>query len=250
MPLAACHIHSNWSYDGKWSLSALATEFERRGYRILMITDHDLGFSESRHRQHREACLQASSERILVLPGIEYSDAANLIHVLVWGPVPFLGQRVPTLEILKSVKDANGVAVLAHPSRREAWRFVEHTWVDYLLGVEVWNRKTDGWAPSSAAPRLFQGESIAAFVGMDFHDLNQFFPLSMAIETPDALVNEDVVLESLRGGRCYACAFGVPLDRDWCRRTFPALKAAEWSRRFLARIYKRFLKRAVPLSCS
>src|ERR1700751_908953 len=135
MPLAACHIHSNWSYDGKWSLSALASEFERRGYRILMITDHDLGFSESRYLQHREACLDASSERMLVLQGIEYSDAANLVHVLVWGPVPFLGQGVPTLEILKAVKASNGVAVLAHPSRREAWRFVEQTWVGYLLGV-------------------------------------------------------------------------------------------------------------------
>lgn len=165
MPAAACHIHSDWSYDGKWSLSALANEFERKGYRILMITDHDRGFNDSRHRQHREACLEASSERVLILPGIEYSDAANMVHVLVWGPVPFLGQGKPTLEILKDVKASNGVAVLAHPSRREACRLVERAWGEYLLGIEIWNRKTDGWAPSSAASRLLEGASVVPFVG-------------------------------------------------------------------------------------
>jgi hypothetical protein len=244
---AACHIHSDWSYDGKWSLSELAAHFGRRGYRILMITDHDRGFSVARHRRHREACVEASSERVLVLPGIEYSDPANIVHVLVWGPVPFLGQGVPTLEILKAVTAANGVAVLAHPSRREAWRIVEHAWLDYLLGIEAWNRKTDGWAPSSAALRLIEGASVVPFVGTDFHDRKQLFPLTMEVNTPYSLVDEDSVLESLRRRRCCARAFGVPLNRTFYRRAIPALKAAESSRRFLARMYKRFLKRAAPL---
>jgi hypothetical protein len=247
MPSAACHIHSDWSYDGKWSLSALAAEFDRRGYRILMITDHDRGFSELRHRQHREACVEASSERVLVLPGIEYSDPTNMVHVLVWGPVTFLGEGVPTLDILEAVKATNGVAVLAHPSRREAWRLVERAWADYLLGIEVWNRKTDGWAPSSAALRLVERTSVVPFVGMDFHDRKQLFPLTMQIDVPSSMIDEDTVLESLRRRRCCACAFGVPLNRTFCRRAIPALKTAESSRRFLARMYKRFLKRAVPL---
>src|SRR5215831_6285061 len=199
MPVAACHIHSNWSYDGKWSLSALAAEFARRGYRILMTAEHDRGFSESRQRQHREACMEASSDRLLVLPGIEYSDAANMVHVLVWGPVPFLGERVPTLEVLKAVHKSNGVAVLAHPSRREIWRLVEgeDEWVNHFLGIEVWNRKTDGWAPSRAALRLIAGSSAVPFVSLDFHDRNQFFPLAMEIDTFPSSINEESVLASL-----------------------------------------------------
>src|SRR5687767_13151947 len=116
MVTAACHIHSNWSYDGKWTLPELAGEFSQRGYRVLMVTDHDKGFTESRRIEHREACAQASSDNILLVPGIEYSDAQNVVHILVWGPVPFLGEGLPTLELLKAVKAAGGLAVMAHPS--------------------------------------------------------------------------------------------------------------------------------------
>src|SRR5262245_42830319 len=119
---AACHVHSSWSYDGSWSLEALASAFFERGYRILMITEHDRGFTESRRLEHREACAHASSEDIMLLPGIEYSDSTNTVHVLVWGHVPFLGEGLPTDALLKSVKASNGVAVLAHPSRRDAWK--------------------------------------------------------------------------------------------------------------------------------
>jgi hypothetical protein len=247
MHSAACHIHSDWSYDGKWSISALAAEFERRGHRILMITDHDRGFSESRHRQHREACVEASSERLLVLPGMEYSDAANVVHILVWGPVPFLGEGLPTLDILKAAEASNGVAVLAHPSRREAWRLVEHEWVNYLLGIELWNRKTDGWAPSSAASQLIERTSVVPFVGMDFHDRNQLFPLAMEINTSDSPLDEDSVLDSLRARRCSAHAFGVPFNKNFYPGAILALKVAESGRRCTARLCKRFLSRAVLL---
>jgi hypothetical protein len=210
-----------------------------------MITDHDRGFDERRHRQHRLACLEASSELILVLPGIEYSDAANMVHVLVWGPVPFLGEGVPTLDVLKAVKASNGVAVLAHPSRRGAWRLVEHAWAGYLLGIEVWNRKTDGWAPSSDASRLIEGASVIPFVGMDFHDRNQLFPLAMEIDILHAPLDEDSVLEALRARRCCARAFEVPLDRGFYPGAVLALNAAESSRRYLARMYKWFRNRPV-----
>jgi hypothetical protein len=243
---AACHIHSDWSYDGKWSLPALAAEFEGRGYRILMITDHDRGFSAARHGEHRAACVEASSERMLVLPGMEYSDAANMVHILVWGPVPFLGEGVPTLEVLKAVRESNGVAVLAHPSRREAWKLVEHSWMNYLLGIEVWNRKTDGWAPSRAASQLIEGASVVPFVGLDFHDRNQQFPLTMEIDTFGLPLDENLVVESLRQRRCRPRALGVDLNRRFYRGALPALNAAESGRRFLAQTNKRLRKRPQP----
>jgi hypothetical protein len=189
--------------------------------------------------------MEASSERMLILPGIEYSDAANMVHVLVWGPVPFLGEGIPTIDILKGVKASNGVAVLAHPSRREAWRLVECAWGEYLLGIEIWNRKTDGWAPSTAASRLVERASVVPFVGMDFHDLNQLFPLTMEVDTFQSPVDEDSVLASLRERRCHARALGMSLGEGFYRRTVPALKVAETGRRFLGRVYRRFIKRTV-----
>ena len=126
--LAACHVHSSWSYDGSWSLKDLAARFAARGCRVLMMTEHDRGFTASRYEQYREACAHATSSEILVLPGIEYSDRDNRIHVLAWGSGTFLGEGLPTGEMLEAVRATEGVAVFAHPGRKAAWKFFEPQW--------------------------------------------------------------------------------------------------------------------------
>lgn len=239
---AACHVHSNWSYDGSWSLEALAAEFARRGYRVVMVTEHDRGFTESRQLRHREACAQASSEKILVLPGIEYSDASNLVHILVWGPVPFLGEGLPTSALLNAVKTSNGVAVLAHPSRRGAWKSFDPAWAENLLGIELWNRKTDGWAPSRQAAPLLKSTGVLPFVGMDFHEQRHLFPLTMMLEL-SLPVSEHSVLDCLRSRHCCAHAFGVPAAGLFLSMSSVVLNSAEWSRRILARCYRQLMAR-------
>jgi hypothetical protein len=233
--IAACHVHSKWSYDGSWSLEALSTKFSRQRCRVLMMTEHDRGFTAARLNQYREACAQASSSEILVVPGIEYSDAANRVHVLVWGPVPFLGEGLPTSEMLNAVHAAGGLAVLAHPSRRDAWRSFNPCWTDRLLGIETWNRKYDGWAPSKTAPALINTAAAIPFVGLDFHTQRQSFPLAMALEM-DEIVTEETVLNCLRSRRCHPRAFGLPLSESWVRRVLPVLGMAERSRRMVASI--------------
>ena len=236
--MAACHIHSSWSYDGKWSLEALAADFGRRGYRILMMSEHDRGFTESHRLEYREACARASSDKILVLPGIEYSDASNIVHALVWGPVPFLGEGLPTGAVLEAARSANGIAVLAHPSRRDAWRCYDSTWANGIVGIELWNRKFDGWAPSQDASQLLNRTGALAFVGMDFHDRRQSLPLSMALDV-QGHVTEELVLDCLRSRRCHASAFGIQLNENLLSGALPLLKAAERSRSALASIYRR-----------
>lgn len=247
MVSAAFHIHSNWSYDGQWTLPELARAFSRRGYRILMVADHDRGFTEARRRQHRDACAQASSESILLIPGIEYSDAQNTVHVLVWGSVPFLGEGLSTLELLKAARAAGGLAVLAHPSRRQAWRVFDPAWSEYLLGIEVWNRKADGWAPSTAAQRLLEGTSLIPFVSLDFHAKNQMFPLSMALEI-SSTISEASILECLRGGACHAMAFSRPAREVLGGWPGFALQPAERLRRKGALAYRWLRGMAHPSS--
>jgi hypothetical protein len=236
--LAACHVHSKWSYDGSWSLEALRVRFGRHGYRVLMMTEHDRGFTAARLDEYREACSQASSNKILVLPGIEYSEATNRVHVLVWGPVPFLGEGLPTTEMLEGVKAANGLAVLAHPSRRDAWKSFEPSWADRLLGIEVWNRKYDGWAPSQIAPALVQMAGAISFVGLDFHTLRQSFPLAMALDVHGE-VSEETVLDSLRSRRCSARVFRLSLNQNMVHKALPVLNMAERSRKMGALLVKR-----------
>jgi len=237
---AACHIHSEWSYDGKWPLRKLVAEFGRRGYRVLLLTEHDRGFTEARLLEYREACAQVSSHDVLVVPGIEYSDPDNIVHILVWGRVPFLGEGLPTADVLRRAKAANGIAVLAHPSRREAWKFYDDSWSNTLLGIELWNRKSDGWAPSSDSMVLLQRTSLLPFVGIDFHTQRQFFPLATELEL-QAPITEESVLDCFACGRCRSTAFGLSLGRsgfDGWQAT--ALYAAEHCRRSVATVRRLF----------
>jgi hypothetical protein len=206
----ACHVHSEWSYDGTWKLPALANAFARRGYRVVMMTEHDRGFNAARWAEYKAACQAASSEKILIVPGIEYSDSANTIHILAWGPLPFLGEGLSTSDLLAAVKQHSGVAVLAHPSRREAWRLFDDSWSRNLLGIEMWNRKTDGWAPSREARQLQKDTRLLQFAGLDFHTWRQFFPLSMQITTSGG-INEAALTEALAAGRARPYAFKTPL---------------------------------------
>jgi hypothetical protein len=236
---AASHIHSEWSYDGKWSLPTLAAEFGRRRYHVLLTTEHDRGFSQARMLEYREACAKASTERVLIVPGIEYGDADNIVHILVWGSIPFLGEALPTVELLDKVKAAGGFAVLAHPSRKDAWKRFDPQWASNLLGIEIWNRKTDGWAPSNTAIRLTRGTSLLPFVGLDFHTRRQFFPLATELKI-DSPVTETSVLECFRSGRCRPMALGVSvqefLPRGW---RHSGVQAAEFGRRAAALAFRK-----------
>jgi hypothetical protein len=236
---AACHVHSSWSYDGSWSLENLALAFGRRGCRVVMMTEHDLGFSADRFAEYREACARATSEHVFVMPGIEYSDVDNRVHLLVWG-VPFLGEGLKTEAVLDAAAHHGGVAVLAHPTRKAAWECFRPAWADRLLGIETWNRKYDGWAPSEKAADLLNGAQLVPFVGLDFHTKRQFFPLEMVLDL-DVPVNEAAVLDCLRGRRCAARAFGLPLEARRFQMRLPVLQVAERGRRQLAAI-KRYSK--------
>ena len=236
--LAVCHVHSNWSYDGSWSLSELVDKVRRSGCRVLMMTEHDRGFTAERFSEYRRVCANASSEDILVVPGIEYSDSANRVHVLTWGPVPFLGEGLVTEELLKSVKGAGGVAVMAHPSRKKAWECFASEWDGQLLGVEVLNRKYDGWAPSQTASDLISRIDAVPFVGLDFHTQRQSFPLGMVLDLGET-ISEETVIACLHARRCVPYVFGAPLDRNLIHRALPVMRAAEQSRRVAAKMARR-----------
>src|SRR6185295_15165799 len=109
------------------------------------------------------ACARISTSEMLVVPGIEYSDPDNRLHVLVWGPAPFLRAGLPTATLLEAVEPTVSLAVLAHPSRRDAWRCFDPRWAERLLGIEAWNRKYDGWAPSRTATRLLHTTRLIPF---------------------------------------------------------------------------------------
>ena len=94
---AAPHVHSEWSYDAEWRLADLVAAFRERKYDAILTAEHDRGFDDDRWDAYREACAAASTDEVLMVPGMEYEDAESLVHIPVWGEaLAFLGAARPT----------------------------------------------------------------------------------------------------------------------------------------------------------
>lgn len=201
---AAFHVHSEWSYDAAIPLQEIAELFRGKGCEAVFMCEHDRGFSKERLQTYIAACREASVEGgPLLVPGIEYACPQDRVHVPVWGPVPFLGEGVPTLELLRSVAAHGGASVLAHPVRRDAWQLFEREWLELSSGIEIWTRKWDGWAPNRRACQMAAEAGLVGVGALDLHRAYQMFPLSMQLELEGALSIEACV-DALREGRCRA----------------------------------------------
>jgi hypothetical protein len=207
---AAFHVHSEWSYDAELPLREIAALFRRERCDAVFMCEHDRGFSAERLHEYRDACREASEGGPLLVPGIEYADPEDRVHVPVWGPVPFLGEGVPTSELLRDVAGHGGVGVLAHPVRRDAWMTFEPQWLALSAGIEIWTRKWDGWAPNPRACRLAADAGLVGVGALDLHRPGQTFPLAMELELDSPLSVESCV-EAVRRRRCRATLHGRPV---------------------------------------
>lgn len=233
------HCHSVWSYDGSWTLPDLSAFFRRRGYDAMMMSEHDTGFDPGSWPRFVEECAAASEAGgCRLFPGIEYSSPDNAIHILTWGLDRFLAEHRPVEETLNRVAEGGGVAVYAHPARREAWRLFEPSWTPLLSGVEIWNRKTDGVAPGAVAERLAKESGLSPTFGIDFHVRRHYWPLSHRIA-----VGEDWqadIVRAIRAGGLDTRVFGrrARVGADG-RLSAPVSRAAEVARRGLRAVRKR-----------
>lgn len=237
---AAVHIHSDWSHDGTWPLSRLASFFRRVGCRLVLTAEHAESFDSDRWGKYRQACRAASGREIIIVPGMEYSDPSNTLHVLVWGDnMPFLGPVQDIERLLNRVSELRGSAVLAHPSRKDAWQRFDTSWALFLLGIEQWNRKFDGVAPSKEASILLnRNPNLVAFVGLDFHRSNQYFPLTMRLQVGAGL-GEGEVMGALRQKRVSAEFLRMPLKHFTGGICGGAMTATDRLRRLARKIIRR-----------
>lgn len=231
----AAHVHSSWSYDAEWSLPDIASAFRRRHYDVVLMSEHDRSFDERTWIEYQKACQEASTDGILLVPGIEYEDSDGVVHTPVWGDdVPFLGAGRPTLELLRRARAENGVAVLAHPWRRDAISRYQPEWGPLLNAVEIWNRKYDGIAPARQLRQFADREGIETFVSLDFHTSRQFFPLSMSVtlsEEPSVVS----LVNAIRDGDCRPEFLGISALRFTGGIEGTALHSLEMLRRVVRR---------------
>lgn len=238
----AVHAHSDWSYDGRFSLPTVARILRALGYRGALMSEHDRGFDEARWLGYQEACARASSESFLLVPGIEYSSADNSVHVPAWGDLPFLGEELETGDAVQRIATLGGAAVFAHPSRHEAWRKFRPEWARHLLGVEIWNVKEDGYAPSADGVDLWRRHpELVPFASLDFHTPRQIFPLAMQIPVTGA-IDRAGVEAALLDKRVRGLAFRSPAESFASGRRLDFARQLERSRYWAFRHVKRIVK--------
>jgi predicted Rdx family selenoprotein len=229
------HVHSEWSDDASWTLREIAATFARLRYHVVLMSEHSRGFTAAKWQEYAQACREASTDRLILVPGVEYGDESDVIHVPVWGDLPFFGEAIPIGRLLPQVSEAGGSSVWAHPWRREAWRHFEPPWLSHLTAVEVWNRKYDGLAPSRDALALARRERLRPAVALDFHTRRQLFPLGLSLEL-DGSPSEAAVYAALAAGRFSARAFGLPIAPFTRGPGGSALRGLEQLRKAAARV--------------
>lgn len=241
---AAFHVHSEWSYDADLPLSEVAALFRRRRYDAVFMCEHDRTFSAERLHAYVAACESVSRDGPVLIPGIEYADPTDRVHIPVWGPVPFVGQGVPTAHLLQAVREHRGVSVLAHPLRRDAWQVVDPSWLRWCTGIEIWTRKWDGWAPNRRACKLAAEAGLVEVAALDLHRPSQMFPLAMELET-DAPLSADACIEAFQQARCRAMIGTMPTARLTRGPVASAARAVEKLRRPVWRVGRGARERLV-----
>jgi hypothetical protein len=235
------HIHTTCSYDGKWEFDKLVKYFEGQGCHVLLMTEHDKGFTQEKFEEYINMCHQASHENFLVIPGIEYGDKDNRVHILTWGEVPFLGENQETIDVLKAVKKFDVISVMAHPSRRDAWKCYNPEWSSYLSGIELWNRKEDGFKPSEVGGDLLSRNlHIKPYVVLDFHGPKQIFPLYLKMPRPSSFDVESI-LSQLKQGNFEPCFWKFPAG--WCQSGLGlrTLKVLDYMRKKILKLKRELL---------
>lgn len=233
---AVLHAHSTWSHDGHWPLARIARLYGALGVRAVMMTEHDTGFDPESFDAYRAACARASTRRCTLIPGIEYSSPDNAIHILTWGLDRFLAAGRPVDVTLRDVRAHGGVAILAHPVRRDAWRRFDPAWAPHLAGIELWNRKSDGVLWGARAWELLQETGLPPTVGQDFHRLRQLYPLTMRFRVDGARPLAPQLIAALAAGEGAPRAFWRPLVGEGGKPKRAPHAALEGLRRHLVRL--------------
>lgn len=156
------HLHTAASPDGRSSLEGIAKAAKAAGLDAIAVTDHDL-------------CTPVPEvlEGVVLIPGCEVSTAAgHITGLFLERPLPLeaLG-RLPAPEAaVEAIREAGGLAVLAHPYQRPGAAPEQFTFP--LDAIEAVNARACFKVPEAneKAAALAQKRGLPAVGGSDAHD--------------------------------------------------------------------------------
>lgn len=152
------HVHSQFSYDSFQRPSWILKAADWRGLDAVAVTDHD-SFVGS------ERALEIADEyEVTVVGGMEVrtDEYGDLLALFIDRAIQSRGFD----EVLREIREQNGLAVLPHPYRK--YDEVPEWVVDRVDGIEGRNARSRG-RDNERATRLTGGLDIPVLGGSDAH---------------------------------------------------------------------------------
>lgn len=194
------HLHSKYSYDGKFSLAEIKQILKKEKISFFIPTEHYEKDSANLLGGFLNECKTLSSDDLLVIPGLEIPYLGH--HILVLGIQELVIGCADALEMIEKYKEQGAIAVWAHPSK--GCKNISREKMDFIDGIEVWNTQYDGHRlPDIKAVKYFKQlvstKRLQAYGGLDFHD--DSLPLSPRIRCQiDGALGPAALIDSLKKG--------------------------------------------------
>jgi hypothetical protein len=236
------HLHSQYSYDGKLSLTELREIFIAKGVRFALMTEHTDELTADAARSFIDDCRTASDDSFIFIPGFEVPYLGT--HILVIGARQYY-ENAQTAELLAKWKADGALLIMAHPHRNgyKTDAFLKEN----LDGVEIWNSQYDGiHAPRAQAWHLREQLGIMAYGSIDLHRRAHANGPQLIMNV--AALNQDEIMAKLRAGEFFIIRNGVSIDSNGrlTSGNIIFIRALSW----LMPIFVGFLRRASSLAAA
>ncbi|AAC07237.1 PHP domain-containing protein [Aquifex aeolicus] len=222
------HIHTEMS-DGSLSLRDVVDLYGSHGFDVIAITDHVFDptyLSKLRERGTKvpsvteenfkdymkvlkEEQKRAWNEyRMLLIPGFEVTNNTDLYHIVVLDVYEYIDPSLSVEEILKIVRENDGISIAAHPEKKNTDR--EHLSKHLYENMDYYKELFDAWEIANQYDlQNTVGLKGCRFVAnSDFHHIKHFFAWRTLLKTekdPEAIKeaikkNEEVAILFFKPG--------------------------------------------------
>jgi hypothetical protein len=201
------HVHSSFSYDSRTDLADIATLARREGYRCVLMSEHNNTLDQRQVDALVAQCAQLSDDNLLIVPGLELSFDNNCVHLLAYGVSRYIasvGESCTFESLVDQIHEQGGLAVLAHPSHKDACSRLPESQLQQADGIEIWNVKNgnrfcpDGGELRSLRRLRGANRRLWGFAGLDLHHLVRFTRLATRLDVER--VTRTAILAALRDG--------------------------------------------------
>jgi hypothetical protein len=169
------HAHTNYSFDSQLTLQDYVDFGLKNNISFVLFAEHFDTFSPKIFEQYKEKCQQLSSDKMLLIPGIEYS-LEDRIHISGFG----IDKYVPANkveDIIQIIEQSNGLSSYMHPVYQN-FRYDDR--LAKCDAIEIQNSKYDG--TFSARYKSYnllkelrkKNSNLAVTCGTDFHKIEDF----------------------------------------------------------------------------